>query len=257
MTEPRRELNARDTAPDSAGAGRRGRRLLGAQLLGASLALGGVIVGAALVWRANRPVQPPSTFNDPLDDVLSFALIESDFQRLSLEQRLQIARDLAERLRTMDAEESAVLASFAAGVRDEARRRLTDNVRDLMFDVMDKHARDYASAPAERKEKILEESLIELFRLREQLNPLEQDDDRSAEEELERFKEQAQRRAERRAKQPFDRPKPDEVQRMFQRVESDMNEHTSPMRRARMVRYMRDAVRYLRGQDPTTGEPKH
>jgi len=233
------------------------RRDRAAPAIGLALALGGLLGGAIMAWPAlqsRASAEPaPRDMEAPLARALETALLDREFNSLPLETRLQIAKDLVERLRTMGAEESALLAAFAAGVSGSAREQLEKNLTELMTDVMRRQAEEYADAPPQERAKAMEEALLELFRLRDELDPTASEDGPTPEERLERMKERSRRDAAEQAGKPYRQTGADDASRLFDRVGDGMMEGRPPAERARMIRFMRDSVRYLRGEDLATG----
>jgi len=222
--------------------------------IGIALACAGLTVGAVLAWNRYGPVFPPDPLTAPIGDTLEFALLDADFNRLPLERRLALARDLARRLRTMDAGDSALLAAFAAGIAGRAREQLEANVSRLMVDLIDRAATRYTAAAPEDREATLRASLIEMIALRQELDPVGGAEAADPARSLDEMRRRAIERD--RAQRPSSSTSiaPDEAADVLRRIGEGVAERTSPAQRARTVRFMRDTVRYLRGQDPATGE---
>jgi len=227
-----------------------------APLIGGGLALVGVIAGAAIAWSSLRPVQPPDVFEDPFDDVLAFALLEKDFNSLPLEERLALVRQIAERFSSLSAGDSAMMAAFAAGIKDEARAQLMRNTRNLMVDLMDKFALEYAAVEGDR-EAAIEESMLEMIGLMQDLRRAAGDEPRlTPDETLDRIKERSRAEADENRREADSSLAGDEAAAALEFVRQDINEYSSPGERARVTRFMRDTARYLQGRDVKTGEPR-
>lgn len=227
-----------------------------ARPIGVGLALLGLTSGAVIAFQNFGPVFTPEPMTDPLDDVLGFTFLDADFNRLPLERRIELAKQIAERLRAMSEQDSVLMASFAAGIAGKAREQLEENMTILMVDLVDSYAQKYASTPDDQKEQVLRESLIELLALQEELDPAGVISDDPPAERLERWKAGAERRADARAADASTNIRRNQAEDLLVRVESDVNDRTNPAERARTVRFMRDTVRYLRGRDVNTGKPK-
>jgi hypothetical protein len=111
--------------------------------IGASLVLLAAVV-TALMMLLGTTRRPPSIFDSPVDDVLSFLAVE-EFSALPLDERLQFMRDVFERFGAMNQSDSAVAAAFLAGLTGPAREQLRDNVRVLARDVLVEAADEYFS----------------------------------------------------------------------------------------------------------------
>lgn len=224
--------------------------------IGVALAVIGVAAGAVLAYQSFGPISTPNVMSDPLDDVLGFAMLDANFNRLPLEKRLELAREIAARLRSLSAQDSALMAAFAAGIAGKAREQLQDNFSTMMVDLMDAYAQKYAAARPDQKEAVLRQSLIELLALQQELDPTGMFGDDPPEQRLNEWKEGATERARRRAANAPTSITKSRAEEMLTRVEEDVNERTNPAERGRTVRFMRDTVRYLRGNDLETGKPK-
>lgn len=253
--EPARPAGPVRTQQERAAIAARRQRL--GKIAGGALALVGTVVGASFAWSELRPITPPDMFHDPFEDVLGFALLDRNFNKLPIEERLRLLKELADRLRSMNSGDSALMAAFAAGITGKARAQLEANVRTLMMDVMDKFAAMYAKASPDQREAALKDSLIQMIDMMREFDPTDDGKDkRSAEDQLAEMKKRSQERAERMRGQGDASIGEGEVSRMFSWVQNDVNRYSSPNERARVTRFMRDTVRYLRGNDVATGKPK-
>ncbi len=260
-----------DLAPGSAvgragpGVGVRARALLagllrsdvrltkrGSMLAGASLAALGVCVGGAFAWSAFRPINAPDFSNDPLAGVLDFALLDADFSRLPVEERMRLVLDLAKRMRSMSVGDSALLAAFAAGITGKAREQLEANVRTLGMDLMASYAEKYSKAPEDKKQEFLEGAAVEWAKLGEQLTGNERDI--SDAERLAEMKAQADKDADR-ARRTDKGLKAENVSGLFKMIQTDINKYGGANERAGTQRFIRDMTRTLRGRNPATNQP--
>lgn len=224
--------------------------------IGLTLAAAGLVAGAAFAYDAFKPIRPPDPWRAPLDDVLGFALLDADFNRLPLERRLDLAKEIVARLRSMTAQDSVLMAAFAAGISGVARQRLEDNMSRLMVDLFDSFAKTYAAAADADKERVIEESLLAMLELQRDLDPVGVTGERDARDRLDELRERTTARE--RAAAGDSRPtsiEPGRAEDVLRRVEQGVADRTSPAERARTVRFMRDTVRYLRGRDVATGRP--
>jgi len=221
---------------------------------GAVIALVGIGAGTAIAVTDGETEPPVAEASaDPFGGTLRTIVFEDEFNRLPVEERLALVRELLDRMRSMDSGSSAMLAAFAAGIREEARAQLQKNARRLMVDFMDLHATRYAGASAEDREAMLEESLREMVTLQRELLGQDVDED-GVDEGIEDAREQTLREQER-AAENRERMNGGEAAG-FMRWAQREGQESGPNQRARVTLFMRDMTRHLRGQDLDTGKPK-
>lgn len=222
-------------------------------MLGGAVALIGVLGGGAMAWSALRPIHAPDALRDPMRDVLGFALLSDDFNKLSIDERIRLVMDLATRLQSMGGGDSALLASFAAGIRGEARDRLERNVRTLGVDMMTNYAAKYAAVPDADRAAFIDATAVEWSKMMEQLTGQTREVDDG--QRLREMKDQAERDAER--AQRNTRPMTaDGATNFFQMMQEDIGAYADPNQRAQTARFFRDMTRQLRGRDIETNQPK-
>jgi hypothetical protein len=204
------------------------------------LALVAVGVGA---WLVLRPVPVPDYRRDNLRKVFNFTLLTDQFNRLPVQERLELIGTLVERLKSMDSGDSALMAAFAAGIAGAAREQLEKNASKLAIDVWDMYAKDYASVPAADRDGYLDKTFIEFTKMMETVagEPREISDA----ERLAEGRRQAKRDQEQMAK--GNGPPPRAMGRMFALMNDNIGGHASPAQRTRGQLLMRDMVRRLRG----------
>ena len=224
-----------------------------AMVVGMSIGLLGAGSGGALAWAAFRPINAPDAGNDPLTNVLGFALLDKDFRRLPVRERLELVLQLAQRLQTMNAGDSVLVAAFAAGIAGEARKQLEENMRTLAIDLMADYAKNYSGLDDAQREAFLDETALEWSTMLEQFTG--QESDATNEERLADMREQAQSDAEaaRRADGPLTE---DNVASFFESMQADVNGDAKPTERAQTARFVRDMTRHLRGRDIRTNQPR-
>ncbi len=223
-------------------------------LRGGAIAVAGVVLGAAIAFGGSDADRfPESQARDPFAGSLKTIVFESEFNRLPVQERVDLVRDLLDQMRSMDSGSSAMLAAFAAGIREEAREQLQTNARRLMVDFMDMHAKRYAAAGAAEREAMLQQSLREMVALQRELFGMDAGEE-GVEEGMERARRDAQREQRRAAENRgrLDSGEAAGFMRWAQREGAD----SDPNQRARVTLFMRDMTRHLRGQDLDTGKPK-
>lgn len=223
-----------------------------AMALGLSIGLLGAGSGAALAWAAFRPINAPDASLDPLTSVLDFTLLDKDFRRLPVRERLELVLQLAQRLQSMSAGDSVLVAAFAAGIAGEARKQLEENMRTLAIDLMADYAKNYSTVDDAGREAFLDQTALEWSKMLEQMTG--QESDATDEERLADMRDQSRRDAEqgRRSDGPLT---PDNVASFFQSMQSDVNGDANPTQRAQTARFVRDMTRHLRGRDIRTNQP--
>jgi hypothetical protein len=237
---------ARDWFTDHPTHRTRNRRLSG--VLAAALA----VAAGAGVW-ALIPRSQPDYLEDPLDDVLDYTLLTSDFNSLPVKDRLKLIRDLVERLRGMQGGDSVLMASFAAGIAGSAREQLEENISRLSLDVADTYATRYiemmgeATTQAERA-RAIERTYLEFVREMEEIAG--QANDASDEERLADAKRQAQRGEERIRRLNAGERGDDRAAGIFTVLNDRVGSRSEPAQRARITVMMRDMSRHFRGNGP-------
>jgi len=124
-----------------------------------------IACAVALMMLLGSARRPPSIFDSPVDDVLSFLAVE-EFSKLPLNERLEFLAEVIERFSDMDQSDSAVAAAFLAGLAGPAREQLRDNVRVLARDVLVDAADRYFSLDSDdARSAFLDEWLVGWARL--------------------------------------------------------------------------------------------
>jgi len=224
------------------------RRARAVALIGVPAAL---VVGGVGLWLWLRPVPQPDFLTDDLDSLFNYTMLTDEFNRLSVQERLGLIQQLVERLKGMDAGESAMMAAFAAGIAGAAREQIMENASRLMIDMMDQYAAQYVELPPEERAAFIDAKVIEMVRTMEAMDGTPTD--RSDEEILAEGRRQAQRDM-RMLSNPETRPSGRQAGRIFAFMREDMGGNATPQERARVAPFVRDMVRRMRGQDIQTGE---
>lgn len=209
---------------------------------------GAIGVAAALMvasglWLALRPVPKPDYSKDRIDAIFRYTLLTDEFNRLPIEERVELVGMLVGRVKSMGAGDSTLLAAFAAGIAGAAREQLEENASRLAIDLWDKYASEYEKLPADQREGFLDMAFVEFSKTMEALGGEVRDV--SDAERLAEARREAAQGAERGMPGRF-------VGRMFGIMNSNIGGHASPLERARGAQMMRDMTRRLRGQ-PISG----
>lgn len=208
-----------------------------------SVALGVALGASALgAFLALRPVPRPDYQTGDMDDLFNYTLLTAEFNNLSVDERLELLAQLRDRLGSMNADQSVLLAAFAARIRGEIREQLTENVARLGVDIVDEYAATYnpAEAPAARREYLLR-SFVDLHKRMDKLEGRERD--LTDEERLQEGYDQAQRDLE---TIENGRITGEQAGQLFGVVNSVFAERATPHEQARTALFMRDMSRVLR-----------
>lgn len=217
-------------------------------LVPGSIGLG--LVGVSVLTIVLLPTPKPDFEDDPIDEVFNFALLTNDFNRLPLEERLELTRMMVDRLKDLGGGESTLLAAFAAGIVGSAREQLEENAARIALDIWDSQAKGYANVPAEDRAAFLEQAAIEMTRLTEGLNgfPTDMTDDQI----LDRAGQQAQRDAS--MFRAAGERNSAAMGRFFTFMDQEIGGRASPVQRARITVLVRDMSRHFRGIDVASGD---
>lgn len=211
----------------------------------ASTVIAGIgALGAGMgLFLAIRPVPRPDYESDRISALFNYTLLTDEFNRLPVEDRIDLIAQLYERVRGMDAAESALMASFFAGVAGEARDQIRENAARLMLDATDLVAKDYAKVPPEQRAEYLDQAFVKLVRL---ASPFDGDiEERTDDELLAEARENAKR--DQQAVERGDVSARD-ASRMMVFMNENVRSQASGHQQARLTLFMRDLTRRLRGQ---------
>ncbi len=210
----------------------------------------GVLVWAYLEFRT-RPI--PDYAEGEIEDVLDYTLLSEDFNRLPIDKRLALIKDLVARLKGMSAGDSELMASFAAGISGKAREQLQRNIEKMGVDLLDSFADRYATVAEEQREGFLDDSFNEFTRMLEDVSGFQ--NNKTDKERLTDARSQAKRDMENARKNDtgMDRGR---VTNFMKTVQDRGGKLAEPKQKARMARFTRDMVRHMRGQDLDSGKPK-
>lgn len=213
-----------------------------------------LLVGGMWAIFALAPRPAPDYLDDDMQSILDYTLLSDDFNKLPVERRLELIKELVQRMKTLSGEDSAAMAAFAATIKKEMRRQMERNVKQLAVDTIDIYARDYATTPPGEQDKFLDDAIIGFTKMMEDIageqSPLPKDDS----ERIATIKGQA-KRDEEKLRESDSRPTADRVGRFFEFIHNDQENVSDPVQRGRNAKFMRDMTRHLRGQDVSTGKP--
>jgi hypothetical protein len=210
------------------------------------------VIGAGIgIYFAVRPVPQPDYLNGALDEVFNYTLLTDEFNKLPVEKRLELIGQLVQRLKSMDGDDSVLMAGFAAGIAGAARKQIEENASRLAIDMWDKYAKDYTKVPESEKSEYLDQTFLSFVKMMETVGG--QPRDKPDEERLSEVRRQVARDRER-LKDPTRQPKGEDLGRMFRFMDQNVGGHASPEQRTRGMMMMRDMMRHFRNQDVGTGK---
>jgi hypothetical protein len=210
------------------------------------------VIGAGIgIYFAVRPVPQPDYLNGALDEVFNYTLLTDEFNKLPVEKRLELIGQLVQRLKSMDGDDSVLMAGFAAGIAGAARKQIEENASRLAIDMWDKYAKDYTKVPESEKSEYLDQTFLNFVKMMETVGG--QPRDKPDEERLSEVRRQVARDRER-LKDPNRQPKGEDLGRMFRFMDQNVGGHASPEQRTRGMMMMRDMMRHFRNQDVGTGK---
>lgn len=198
-----------------------------------------------------RPVPQPDYAVDPMDDVLNFTLLTDEFNNLPVDQRLQLLKELIDRIKTMSSDDSVMMAAFAASIdTDKLRKQVEENASRLALDVWDKFALDYQHVPTDNRDAYLDQVFLDMTKLMESVGGVQSD--KTDEQRLAEARKQAQRDED--MLKSGRGPSANQLARMADLMRNRVGSNSSPQQQQRGMQLMRDMTRHLRGQDPVTGK---
>lgn len=213
-----------------------------------------LIGGGIWAYMEFRPRPTPDYAEDDLEDVLDYTLLTEDFNKLPIEERLKLIKELVSRMKGMDGSDSALLAAFAAGISGKMRDQLMKNADKLAIDVWDKFAMEYEKVPPKEAEAYLDKAVVDFTEMMEDIAGVSRDI--SPAKRLSDAKSQAKRDADRMKESSAETVRADRVGGFFDLMNKRGSKETSPAQRGRMTKFGQDMTRHLRNQDVSTGKPK-
>lgn len=196
-----------------------------------------------MIYLAIRPVPKPDYAKAEIPRLFDYTLLTDEFNRLPVEERIELVGQLYERVRSMDAAESAMMAAFFAGVAGEARQQIERNAGKLLIDATDLVARDYAAVPPEQRGEYLDDAYVRLVRL---TAPFDGSiEERTDEELIERGRRDASRNQE---VMESGEVSAGQASRMLVFMDKQIQNSASTSQQQRLTLFMRDLSRHLRGE---------
>lgn len=223
----------------------------GVRRLGVLLAIILAIGLPILAYLELRARVAPDYAEGEIDDVLDYTLLSADFNRLPIDQRLALLRELVARLKGMSAGDSELMAAFAAGITGKAREQLRENAERLAVDLWDSYSDKYKDIPLEKQSEFLDNAFLDFTKMMEDVAGFESE--KTDNERIADAKKQAKRDSERARKDMG--PIPEQAGRMVKMMHDRGEKLANPVQRARMTRFTRDMVRHLRNEGTPAPAP--
>lgn len=139
----------------------------------AGVAAIGVAVGTYFVF---RPTPQPDFMTANVDVLFNYTLLTDDFNKLSIEKRLELIGELVQRLKSIDADQSLLMAAFAAQISGEVRTQFEKNASLLAVDLFDEYAEEFNPNAAQAdRDRYVENTFIEFQKTLERVAGEERD----------------------------------------------------------------------------------
>ncbi len=200
----------------------------------------GLVIAAvlAVVWltASLHARQPPSIFDDPVDDVAAY-LAGPHFNNLPVEERMAYIKEMLQRFAGMDQSDSAMLSGFLAGLSAPARDQLRDNARVLAKDVLADAAEQYlALDDDDARAEFLDQWLVDWVRMADDITG--RDRGRTDVEILERMRRNARRDNERGIERRGSQVSPLQARRMLEFWQREIEPVASPTEQAQIFHFL-------------------
>lgn len=196
------------------------------------------------IYLAIRPVPKPDYEQADMGRIFNYTLLTEEFNRLPVEERIELISQLYGRVRGMSSSESVLMAQFFAGIAGEAREQLERNAGKLLVDATDLVAKDYAAIPPEDRENYLNDAYVRLVRL---TAPFDSSIERRTDEELlERGKRDAKRNDEAMGSGEVSA---EQASGLLVFMNNQTQKSATPAQQQRLSLFMRDLTRHLRESD--------
>ncbi|MBN1344186.1 MAG: hypothetical protein JXQ73_15985 [Phycisphaerae bacterium] len=131
---------------------------IAAVAVGSLLCLTGVGAGAYCLWPEPAPKPPPPIETSSLDENADYAASE-DFNRLPMKKRLEWVEAQMRKMEGMDEKE---FVDYMNSMDDAKRRRIQDNMREVMRARIKNHVDEYSKLSGEARTAYLDERIDEM-----------------------------------------------------------------------------------------------
>ena len=197
------------------------------------------LIVAGIVWWMGRWQPPPSIFDSPVDNAVAYFATD-DFNALPIEERMELIAQFVDRFRGLSQDESAVLASFMAGITGDVRDQLEENVRLLLRDLMKDGADEYFTLSPEERAAYLDTWILKWMKFGERVERGEERDI-SDEDRLADIRRQGRRDEERMARDANDVQLSErDAVRVMDMWRREIESVASPKEQGQIMAFMRD-----------------
>jgi hypothetical protein len=144
---------------------------------GAIAAIAALLIGSGIgAYVLTRPVPQPDFTTANIDVLFNYALLTEEFNKLPIEQRIELLTQLVARLRSLDGDQSLLMAMFAAQLTGAVRDQFERNASLLAVDLFDSYATDLdMSADPRDRAMFVEDKFIEFTKTMEKIAGEERD----------------------------------------------------------------------------------
>lgn len=189
-----------------------------------------ITAGVIVLVRLMPVRRPVSIFDAPVDHLFGY-MSEEEFNRLALEERLGILRDVMARFSGANADDASAASAFLAGLTGPAMERLANNARLLGRDVLLEGADGWLALPEPERDAYIDQWVVRWIRFANEARG--RPTNRTDQEVLDRASRQANR----------DRQRvPEVTASMAQEVidfwRQDIEPVASPMQQAKLFQFL-------------------
>jgi len=211
----------------------------------ASGGVGVIVLVAAgyLVWSL-IPTAPPDIWGDDIPDVTLF-FMDEDFNRLPSSERLSLIVEFGKRFNEFDQDDAVLMAGVIGEMNREMRRQFEENARQLVADVMIDSAVEYDELSPDEQEAFLEDFVLMFDRMSDEINGRDRDVDDA--DRFDSIQEDFQKDDQRQQSRGSSAIQADGVNGFFEMYNSEISERSGAVERGKVLRFMRDLTRHMRG----------
>jgi len=207
--------------------------------------VGALILVAAgyFVWSL-IPTAPPDIWGDDIPEVTLF-FMDEDFNRLPSKERLSLIVEFGKRFNSFDQDDAVLMAGVIGEMNRKMRQQIEENVKQLVADVMIESAVEYDDLSPNEQEAFLEDFVVMFDKMSDEINGRESD--KTDSERFDGIQEDFQKDDQRQRDRGGSAIRADRVNGMFEMYNSEISERSGAVERGKVLRFMRDLTRHMRG----------